>query len=182
MVTFPDIYSLIFQILQVQPTGNFQTDFLNLLFFPHVVIIIWLYLVARGPIIKTFHPGLGVLLALAIYIFIVFNGWYSIISSFAIFWLTLTIIFSFFYFIIPKIIHPATTESRLGWGRKLIGGAFLRKDINKALDELKQELVYARRKLNEARDAHNQREELYFSTRVDELEREIRRLERQKGF
>ena len=152
-----------------------------MLFFPHIVIIIWLYIVANGPVIKTLHPGLGVLLSLAIYVFIVFNGWYPLIANLSIFWLTLTIIFSLFYFLIPKFAHPSSTEARVGIGRRIVEKVISRRDIDKAITQLNEDLRYSRRKLDEARHTGNNSEVAYYSTQVDEYEKEIRRLQRQRG-
>lgn len=138
-----DIYSLVFQILGVSSrvTGTFQTDFLNLIFFPHIVIIIWLYLIARGPVFMALHKGFGTLLSISIYIFIVWYGWYSVIASLSMIWLTVTIIVSFFYFMITKLLHPSSTEARFGLGR--LAGHKLMKghEIDKAIARLKIDAV-----------------------------------------
>ena len=136
-----DIYNLIFEILKVQPTGDFQSDFFRLIFFPHIVILIWLYLIARGPVFRAMHKGIGVILSLAIYIFIVYYGWYASIASLAMLWFTITIIVSLFYFMIPKFIHPGATSERIGLGKslaKIKGSANIEKDIVALKKELRK--------------------------------------------
>ena len=188
-----DIYDLIFTLLNVQPTGDFQADFLNLIFFPHVVILIWLYIIARGPVFRALHRGIGILLSLTIYIFIIYYQWYSVIANLAIFWLGATVVISLFYFMIPKLMHPGATGSRFGLGKtvaeiqqktsgkKKLGNTIdnLRDDLN----NLKREIVKQKAKLNTAQDDYARKITLATVAQLEaqeyQLNSEIRRLERE---
>ncbi len=188
-----NIYDLIFTLLQVQPTGDFQADFLNLIFFPHVVIIIWLYIVARGPVFRSMHKGIGMLLSLSIYIFIIFYGWYASIASLAMLWLGATIVISLFYFMIPKLIHPGATKSRFGLGKSVaemqIKGKGKRK-LGNTIDNLKDDLraiktqtISIKSQLSTATDPTMkqtlQTRLVQLQAQEFELKNEIRRLERE---
>lgn len=141
-----DIQRIIFeQILKVQPTGNFQADFLNLIFFPHLVIVIWLFFIAKSGIFIKLHKGLGFLLSTGIYVFIVYNGWYAAIASLSIFWLTLTIFISLFYFIFPIIVHPSVTKQRYEIGKSIKKSVLGRHDREKAIEALDEDIKEFRR-------------------------------------
>ena len=178
-----DIYTLIFDLLGVAPTGDFQADFLKLIFFPHVVILIWLYLIARGPVFRAMHRGIGILLSLSIYIFIIYYGWYASIASLAMFWFGATIVISLFYFMIPKLIHPGATGSRFGLGKSVadmqLKGKSKRK-LGDTIDNLKDDLRIIQRQIRTAPE--RTQTEIDYKVRLKaeefELKNEIRRLER----
>ncbi len=188
-----NIYDTVFQILGVtsRVTGNFQTDFLNLIFFPHIIIIIWLFLIARGPLFMALHRGFGTLLSIAVYIFIIWYGWYSAIASLSVIWLGLTIIISFFYFMVPKFLHPSTSEAQFGLARAVTGKLVKRREIDKAITRLNQDVRDCDQELQnlQRREGHETAPELRRALR-DEinavtmrkmgLNAEVRRLENEK--
>ena len=179
VIPIPNIYDLIFQILQVTPTGNAQADFLNLIFFPNIVIIIWLFMIARGNFLRTIHKGLGVLLSIAIYVFIVYYGWYPIIANFAMLWLGITIVVSFFYFMMPKFMHPGATEQRFQLGRNIADIGKERVLIDRTIERLKDELEKTRRQRVNNPNAGDKTMQ-YLIQREREIDSQIRELEDKK--
>lgn len=187
-----NIYDMVFQILGVtnRLTGNFQNDFLNLVFFPHIVIIIWLFIIARGPLFMALHRGFGTLLAIAIYIFIIWYGWYSMIASLSLIWLGLTIVISFFYFMVPKFLHPSATEARFGLARAVTGKLLKHRELDKAITRLRQDVVSCDREIHDlqamvpAADPQRQRglqdEINAITVRRLGIQSEIRRLEAER--
>ncbi|MFQ6021040.1 MAG: hypothetical protein ACE5J4_03460 [Candidatus Aenigmatarchaeota archaeon] len=171
-----DIYDLVFEILQVTPTGDFQHDFIYLLFIPHIVILIWLFLIARGPAFAARNPGIGTLLAIGIYVFIVYMGWYSIIANLAIIWLIITIIVSFGYFMLPKFIHPGATRERFRLGKRIFGKATNIMDINEEIKHVKAELEHVKIQLKDPTLSSREKAVLQerrslLSDKLDELKR-----------
>ena len=86
-------------------TGEFSHDFIISLLLPHIIILIFIFGTSRG--LSSEHRGLGTLLGLAIYIFIVYSGWYAIFAKFTLLWLVLTIFFSFYVFVVGKAFPPS---------------------------------------------------------------------------
>ncbi len=185
-----DLMQIIFeQILKVQPTGNFQADFLNLIFFPHIVIAIWLFLISKAPIFYKGHKGLGILLSVGIYVFIIYYGWYSVIASLSVFWLGATIFISFFYFIFPKIVHPSVTSSRMKLGESVMKNINEKREITKAIERLYDDLKelekkkefyldrYGKEKSEEAMKAINT-----IDMKIVEVKSKIRELEQKRGW
>ncbi len=145
-----DIQRIIFeQILKVQPTGNFQADFLNLIFFPHIVIVIWLFFIAKSGTFLNLHRGIGFLLSTAIYVFIIYNGWYAAIASLSVFWLTLTIFISIFYFIFPVIVHPSVTKQRFQIGESIKGAVIEKRNLAKAIEALDEDIKYLHKEVDD---------------------------------
>lgn len=172
-----NISDIIFQVLKVTPTGNLQADFLNLIFFPHVIILFWLFIIARGPIFMAVHRGLGTLLAIALYIFVIWYGWYPMIANLSLIWLGITIVVSFFYFMMPKFLHPGTTSSVFGLGALAGGAISKRRNIDKTIARLQEDLRDAQNELNNA-TSDRQRGEI--QTFLQATRQEIRRLEKEK--
>ncbi len=185
-----DIQRIIFeQILKVHPTGDFQADFLNLIFFPHLVIVIWLFFIAKSGMFIKIHKGLGFLLSTGIYVFIIYNGWYAAIASLSMFWLTLTIFISLFYFIIPVIVHPSVTKQRYDLGKSIKKSVLGMHDKEKTIDALNEDIKEFKRELkyfdDETKDptvppeqkkaAEDAKKELKF--KILEYEHEKRKLE-----
>lgn len=180
-IALPNILDLLYSILKIQNqvTGDFQHDFLFLIFFPHVIIIIWLYFVARAPSFMARHQGMGTLLALAIYIFIVYNGWYATIANLAIIWLGITIVVSFFYFMLPKFFHPGAGEERFKVGKAIGDKLFSRREIDKKIHDLVVLKAEAQQKWN---NANNDRDRQVWTQAMKEYEEEIKELERKKRW
>lgn len=91
-------------------TGDIAHDFLFGLFLPHIVILIFLYLFSDWAHLRTrHHAGLGTLLGIGAYIFIIYIGWYSIIALWGMWWLAVGIVLGFFNFLWTRVIHPTKT-------------------------------------------------------------------------
>lgn len=99
-------------------TGILQHDLLFALFVPHVILLLYLYLISRGTYIFRDNKALGTLFGLAVYITLVYTGWYGILASWLIWWLAITVVFSFGYFFLTKIFAPAETGARYALGRE----------------------------------------------------------------
>ncbi len=188
-----DLQSIVFeQILKVHPTGNFQADFLNLIFFPHLVIVLWLFLIAKSNLFLRLHRGLGFLLSAGIYIFIIYYGWYAMIASFSVFWLSVTILISLFYFMLPIFVHPSVTRRRFNIGKSIGSSLAEKRALQKAIDALGEEirLIKENIRYNEdilKSDSSSESEKAkalesinQMKIRLLETEKEKRRLEQQK--
>ncbi|MBI4015816.1 MAG: hypothetical protein HY362_03820 [Candidatus Aenigmarchaeota archaeon] len=186
-----NIAELIFGILKIQPTGDMTSDLLNLLFFPHIVIVLWLFIVYSR--IGTGHKGLGLLMSFAFYIFVIWNGWYAFIASAAQFWMLVTVGTSLVIFMLPKILHPSTTAARGMLLEKAGGKIWSRREQGKVIDRLKSDIIVCDEKMRElniaysATKAGDERRALEESRnawrlRKADLEAKIRELERSKEF
>lgn len=119
-----DLYDLVFKtILQLQRctgptegfwsgwgclTGEFSHDFIISFLLPHIIILIFLFLSVKS--LSRHHQGLSTLLSMAIYIFIVYSGWYPLFAKLTLLWLVMSIIFSTYMFVVGKLIPPTKTE------------------------------------------------------------------------
>lgn len=122
-----DLYSLIFkEILKLQHcsgpggwgclTGEFTHDFLFNLFLPHIILVLFLYIAFKE---VGGHRGLGTLLGIGGYIFIIRMEWYPAFASLSLLWLAVAIIFGFYHFIIGKFIPPGKEKEFYNAGKNL---------------------------------------------------------------
>ena len=80
------------------------------------------------------------MLSTGIYVFIVYNGWYAMIASLSMFWLTITIFISLFYFILPIIVHPSVTKQRYEIGKKIKSSVLEHRNVGKAIEGLSEDI------------------------------------------
>lgn len=183
-ITQSFLYELIFKtILQVPQcgpgggwgclTGNFSHDFIYALLLPHIVLLVFLYIVSRTELIFQKHTGLGTLFGLGVYIFIVYSGWYAFLASWLVIWLALTIVLAFGYFFLGKIISPSLTKGRFEIGKKV--GGYLSKpwDKQRKLNKINEDIAIVNREL----DKHKDNEKL--AQKLAELKLEKRQIERE---
>jgi len=115
-------------------SGVFAHDFIYALLLPHIVLLIFIWGASKiGE-----HKGLATLLAVAIYIFIVYGGYYAFFASFTLFWLALSIFISSGLFIMGKIINPSKAQSLYGLFRGQRNKRILREEIHRLEAELRR--------------------------------------------
>lgn len=178
------LYELIFKtILQVPKcgpgggwgclAGNFSHDFIYALLLPHIVLLVFLYIISRTEMIFQKHTGLGTLFGLGAYIFIIYSGWYSFLASWLVFWLALTIVVAFGYFFLGKIISPAVSGGRRGIGKKV--GGYLKKpwEKQKKLRKINEDIKIVEEGLS--KNPNNER----LQEKLSKLKMEKRQIERE---
>lgn len=175
-----DLTRIVYELLKVTPSGNFQADFLNLIFFPHVVIALFLFIFADITTFRQRHQGIAALLSLAVYIFIVYYGFYAIIASLSVIWLGVTILLTFGYFFLGKLIHPM--KSTAGYlAAKSFGGGNINKTIELLREDradLQRDLANARRELNRATEERDEHRRGEIEDRIGDIEKEIREVDK----
>ena len=147
---------------------NFAQDFIYGVFLPHIVILFFLYLAIR----TVQHAGIGMLIGIGIYTYIVYSGLYPLFASLTMFWLVLTIFLTSFYFFFGKVIHPTRSNQIFNlFYKKTRSGAEKRK-IERSLE---QDIGYLRKELKNAKNI-DEKKSLREELTKKELElREIRR-------
>lgn len=175
-----DLTRIVYEILKVTPSGNFQADFLNLLFFPHVVLVLFLFMLADVTTMRHKHAGISALLSLAVYIFIVYYGFYAVIASLSVLWLAATILITFGYFFLGKLIHPI--KSTAGY---LAAKSFGAGGVNKAIDllredktDLQRDLTNARRELQRADTEQDEHRRAEIEDRIGDIQKEMREVDK----
>ena len=73
------------------------------LFFPVVFLIIFVYILGSGIAGSVNNPKLSVLISVAIFAFIVFQGWYHIFLNISKFWFFAVIILGGFYVVVNRM-------------------------------------------------------------------------------
>ena len=181
-LTSLNLYDLIFKTILQLPTctgggewgcinGVFAHDFIYGLFLPHIIILIFLYLgIKNMP-----HRGIGSLLGIGIYTFIVYSGWYSLFASFTIFWIMLTIFITGFYFFFGRIFHPARSDQIFNMTYKKVKESTEKRKLEEAL---RSDIAYLRKQLNEARRRGRTKEIETLSKELTRKELELRELMR----
>jgi len=102
-----DIFQLLVDILKISPQlvneyavqGPLYQIF-YLFFFPALFIIVFIFILSR--IVMPEHKGLRLLIALAVYAFIILQGYYNFFVYISEFWLIILIILGFIWFIIGR--------------------------------------------------------------------------------
>lgn len=155
-----NFYDLIFkQVLQIQRctgggkygclTGSIPHDLLYALILPHIVFIVLLFLIARSPFFGG-HKGIGNLVAMGIYIFVVVEGWYgAFLAPLFIFWLILTIFTTLGYFFLTRITWRRPSE------RFSLGKAAMER-LKESAFEKPKDLRAARELLDKYKDMREQ--------------------------
>ncbi len=190
-----DLYTLIFEkILQLKQCmgtagwgcwvgpENFAHDFIYALFLPHVVLLVFIYLIGTTTFIFRAHRGLGALFGIAAYIFIIYSGWYAILASWLVFWLALTIFISLGYFFLSKIIHPSEGKERFALGAKIGESIKASGDKDNAVRELvryRNELENMRRGYERQRNGAQGDEKVKLGEKVREIEVKITEVNRE---
>ncbi len=131
--------------------GVFAHDFIYGLFLPHIIILIFIYLGIKS----VQHTGIGTLLGIGIYTFIVYAGWYPLFASLTIFWLILTIFITGFYFFFGRIFHPSRSEQifKLAYKKAKDSGS-----KRKTEDALRHDISYLKKQLRSARSQSEKKE------------------------
>ena len=150
-----NLYDLIFKTILQLPqctsdgtwgciNGVFAHDFIYGLFLPHIVILIFLYLGVKS----VPHRGIGSLLGIGIYTFIIYSGWYALLSSLTIFWIILTIFITGFYFFFGRIFHPSRSDQifKLAYGKAKSGA-----EKRKTEQSLVSDIAFLKKRLKDAR-------------------------------
>ena len=190
-----NIAEIIFSILKVSPTGDIVTDLVNLIFFPHIVIVLWLAIVYFSNEFTKTHKGISLLLAFAFYFFIIWNSWYVFIASLSQMWLALTVGISLFYFIFSKFIHPSATAARGQIAQGVGAKIWERRQAGKAIDRMNEDLKECKRNIDSitrdllpssgrSSDEKRALQEALSAWRMRELDlkAKIRELEKSKQF
>ncbi|QQG39311.1 MAG: hypothetical protein HYS81_02895 [Candidatus Aenigmatarchaeota archaeon] len=171
-------------------TGVPQHDLLFAFFVPHIVLLIYIYIISRGMHTFQENKALGTLFGLAVYIMLVYSGWYGILASWLIVWLWATIAFGLGYFFLTRIWHPADVGARFKLGQKF--GEKLKsrhedqeeeRDRSKDVEKLKKRLEREQKKTVEVRRdydaATDPRRKRSLERQLDEQERLVRDIQRQ---
>lgn len=155
-------------------TGEPSHDLIFALFLPHVIIAIFLFLFSGWANLRQQHKGLSTLLGVAAYVFIIYVGWYGTIATFALLWLGLGIVFSFFNFLWSRIIHPTKAgdliKAAKGLGESLGSGA----GKAKKLRILKNRKNRLEQKLQSASDPSTKK---VYAEKLEEVRAKIEELE-----
>lgn len=173
-----NLYDLIFRTILQLPectgdgtwgciNGVFAHDFIYGLFLPHIIILIFLYLGIKS----VPHRGIGSLLGIGIYTFIIYSGWYAFFSSLTIFWIILTIFITGFYFFLGRIFHPARSDQIFNIAYKKAKEGKERKKIESAL---RSDIVYLKKQLSKAKGEDRKS----ISEELTKKELQLRELER----
>ncbi len=160
MADVVNIPSLIFQILKISPQlvskyHGFQDQLLNLIFIPHIILILFLMafsgmLISR--ILKTPHMGMRILIGIAAYLYIVWAGWYGtwllpLVNTY----FQVALIVAIIFFGISIFWHPASHEATLKLiqagaeevGKRTIGKAKEREKFEKELKSVRDSIKKA---------------------------------------
>lgn len=162
-----DLFQLVFQtILKISPNllykyTTIQDQILNLIFFPHVVLFLFIlgfgdFLVPEGRTSGK-NKGMRYLVMGAAYIFIVYQGWYgTILIPIMQTWFSLMLVSGLIFFFLVRIISPKQADT-LGTGIATYAGAKVGKQMAKpkALKKLRDELDATKKQLSITRDRLN---------------------------
>lgn len=173
-----NLYDLIFKTILQLPectggdgwgciNGVFAHDFIYGLFLPHIVILIFLYLGIKS----VQHRGIGSLLGIGLYTFIVYSGWYAFFASLTLFWIVLTIFITGFYFFFGRIFHPARSDQIFNIAYKKAKDSGERKKMERTLRE---DILYLKKQLNKAKGENRK----VISEELTKKELQLRELER----
>lgn len=152
-----NLFQIIFEeFLKISPDllskySTIQDQLLYLILIPHVVLLLFLWTfgswIARG------HSKFHILLSIVGYIYLIWAGWYgTFIAPLVVSWFTITIILAFGFFILTYIIHPARGPAlykltgELGGmiGEATIGKGKKRKELEREIEEIKEQIVSLR--------------------------------------
>ena len=179
------------QILQIDPTviaryTTVQDQLLYLILIPHLIIIIFLYLLSStvtptSRVTQMKNMGIMYLIAIVGYIFIIMSGWYGIlIPILNVYWVVLLGI-GLITFIASKFYHPVRAGEMFGLGKmigeKTLGKAKARKEYENRIKEINDEVRVLKREL--ARTKEYSARSL-IRVQISELVREKAQLERKK--
>lgn len=103
------------RFIQQQPDVINQLAFF--LFFPSVFIILFIYVLSDG-ILSSINPKFKVLLGVAIYVFIVLSGWYSLFLWISQFWFIFIILIVGIWFFFRKMFGRGGGSGGGGSGRR----------------------------------------------------------------
>jgi len=165
---------------------------LYFLFFPTIFIIVFIFVITRTiPIINLGdHKGIRLLMSLAIYAFIIINGWYSLALVLARVWFVLIIVLFGMWFFIGKHFgdnqRGGATARLPGIGGSLRDAVFGQKELdprrifaNRKL--LEDEIKVYRAQLNElehyVKTLSDPKERDRVNGDISQLKKEISRLE-----
>lgn len=149
MVYYGEIaQKILVDILRISPTaitGNFLMDLVKLIILPSIVLIIFLKFVTdlflRG------HKWMSNLLAVALFLLIIVNGWYGPFAEFATNYMILFLIFAGILFFITRFVVKESAE-KLGKGFSPIGkiksirdAQFKLRHVNRKLNQINTQLA-----------------------------------------
>ncbi len=178
-----DLYTLVFRvILRVSEcsagaewgclTGDVTHDFIYAFLLPHVVLFIFLFILAMP--VRNMHSGLGVLFGVGAYIFIIYEGWYgAILAPLLMWWFVLSIIIGLGYFFINKFLGSQETRGKIG---RSLGGK-IKEGMKKeqALEYLQRDIEEYKRKLKNAKSGSTEK---VYAEKLAKLREEKRKLQR----
>lgn len=189
------LYDLIFeQILNVSRctggsgwgclTGDITHDVIFAFFLPHIVLLIFLFMLREYPPFDG-HKGLGNLFAVGAYVLIIYQGWYgAILAPFMVLWMFLIIVMALGYFFLPMV---GSAEQRKKVGKK--AGKTMEKATKKSrklneiegkIKEVRKEKKHAKKMKRKARNRDHDEEAKNWHSREVELDKELRELKREK--
>lgn len=191
MVAIPDLYEMFFEVVLQLPrcTGsegwgcwagpeNFAHDFIYALFLPHVVLLIFLFIFSDTLSMRTKHKGLGVMLSVAAYVYIIYAGWYSIIATFLTFWLVLSIGLGLITFVVSRIFPPVKTRARMGLGEEVAKALKGSKSKEKKIEKIDAYISAFEELRDEAEQGGDDETRDYYQNKINRLKAKKKVLEK----
>jgi hypothetical protein len=194
-----DLFQLVFEvILKISPNllykyTTIQDQILNLIFFPHVVLFLFIlgfgdFLVPEGRSTGR-NRGMRYLVMAAAYIFIVYQGWYgTILIPLMQTWFTIMLVSGLAFFFIARIFSPKQAD-RLGTGLATYAGTKVGQSLGKPkalaalqreLDDTKKQLAKNHNRLHDPSYHHNNPYTMAaLNAERKQLEDKVKRIERE---
>ena len=164
-----------------------QDRLLWLIFIPHVLLAVFIWVFADnagralGP--AQTNPGIRNLTAIAVYITIIFTGWYGtwVVPIFTALW-QIIIIVALGTFILSRFIHPARVKELTAWGamkgQQLTAKPKARKQLEKQAEGIRKMIAALNSQPTSTAEARQYKEMQLAQLRMQlaELEHEISEL------
>jgi len=190
-MAFEDIGTLLFRdILKIYQypgapfTGNIINDLISYFFIPMVFVIFFIYMLLGRIVVGV--KWLRLLMGLAIFLFMIVNGWFAIFALMAGPYFVFLIVGLGALFFIPSHFRiggiggggRATTMPATAEEERRVGQASELEHVE--LRRLKEELSRYEALVKEARSSGSKEEALYYAQKIDGIRARIRTIEQRR--
>ncbi len=152
-------------------TGDLSHDLIFSLFLPHIILLIFLFMITRKLPGDGNHGGLQILFGIGAYVFIVYTGIYGILTYWLVVWMAITLFVGFLSFFTDKIFGSPSQRKLLG--KKV--GEYMKKSNDK-----REALRHIQQDIDDLRDLKNNPniDPTKVEIKIRELESEKRKIQR----
>ena len=189
MVDVVNIPQIVWQIFKISPQllskyHTYQDQLINLIFIPHVILFLFIMAFAIGiigRIIGKSHKGFEILIGIASYVYIIWNGWYGLwIVPLINAWFGVALIMALVVFGISMFWHPAAHEAGLkllGAGAKTIADKTIGK--SKKIEQLQKDLRSVQESIGKTKAERDAAQDMYTKSTIQHQLEQYKEMERQ---